>query len=162
MGDLISRQALCEYALNQKDKSVTPNDIMRFPSAKPEREIKDCRNCKHGNYNDHWGTYFCYYSGDCNDWDKWEPSAESEYKELQDWKTDFKGFIDDLLYIPRDDYRGIMEYIDEVPSAESVKAYTKADYIMALHKEYGCTLTRAEKAHNKALEYLRSKARMKG
>lgn len=30
---LISRQALCEYALNQKNKSVTPNDIMRFPSA---------------------------------------------------------------------------------------------------------------------------------
>ena len=36
MNDLISRQALCEYALNQKDKSVTPNDIMRFPSAQPE------------------------------------------------------------------------------------------------------------------------------
>ena len=34
--DLISRQALCEYALNQKDKSVTPNDIMRFPSAQSE------------------------------------------------------------------------------------------------------------------------------
>ena len=33
MGDLISRKALCEYALNQKEKSVTPNDIMRFPSA---------------------------------------------------------------------------------------------------------------------------------
>ena len=33
MSDLIDRQALCEYALNQKDKSVTPNDIMRFPSA---------------------------------------------------------------------------------------------------------------------------------
>lgn len=33
MSDLISRQALCEYALNQKDKVVTPNDIMRFPSA---------------------------------------------------------------------------------------------------------------------------------
>ena len=32
-GDLISREALCEYALNQKDKSVTPNDIMRFPPA---------------------------------------------------------------------------------------------------------------------------------
>ena len=45
------------------------------------------------------------------------PSAESEYKELQDWKTDFKGFID-ALDILRDDYRGIMEYIDEVPSAE--------------------------------------------
>jgi hypothetical protein len=39
MDDLISRQALCEYALNQKDKSVTPNDIMRFPSAQPEPAI---------------------------------------------------------------------------------------------------------------------------
>ena len=46
------------------------------------------------------------------------PSAESEYKELQDWKTDFKGFIG-ALDMPRDDYRGIMEYIDEVPSAET-------------------------------------------
>lgn len=42
MSDLISRQALCEYALNQKNKSVTPNDIMRFPSSQPEmiREIR--------------------------------------------------------------------------------------------------------------------------
>ena len=37
--DLISRQALCEYALNQKDKSVSPNDIMRFPSAQPFHNI---------------------------------------------------------------------------------------------------------------------------
>ena len=36
MNNLISRKALCDYALNQKDKSVTPNDIMRFPSAQPE------------------------------------------------------------------------------------------------------------------------------
>lgn len=36
MNNLISRKALCDYALNQKDKSVTPNDIMRFPSAHPE------------------------------------------------------------------------------------------------------------------------------
>ena len=47
MSDLISRQALCEYALNQKDKSITPNDIMRFPSAQPEvteEAVKDyCR-----------------------------------------------------------------------------------------------------------------------
>ena len=42
------------------------------------------------------------------------------------------------------------------------KAYTKADYIMALHREYGCTLTRAKEAHDKALEYLRSKTTMKG
>lgn len=34
LGDAISRKALCEYALNQKDKIVTPNDIMRFPSIK--------------------------------------------------------------------------------------------------------------------------------
>lgn len=39
--DLISRQALCEYALNQKDKCVTPNDIMRFPSAQ-----QDCTECE--------------------------------------------------------------------------------------------------------------------
>lgn len=49
-----------------------------MPTIEPERAIKDCRNCKHGNYNDHWGTYFCYYSGDCNDWDKWESSAQPE------------------------------------------------------------------------------------
>lgn len=35
MSDFISRQELCEYALNQKDKSITPNEIMRFPSAEP-------------------------------------------------------------------------------------------------------------------------------
>lgn len=44
MSDLISRQALCEYALNQKDKSVTPNDIMRFPSAEPWSAIKTLLN----------------------------------------------------------------------------------------------------------------------
>lgn len=42
MCDLISRQALCEYALNQKDKCVTPNDIMRFPSAQPEQQWIPC------------------------------------------------------------------------------------------------------------------------
>ena len=42
--DLISRQALCEYALNQKDKSVTPNDIMRFPSAQPEPNCSEFPN----------------------------------------------------------------------------------------------------------------------
>lgn len=44
MNDLISRQALCEYALNQKDKSITPNDIMRFPSA--QTALHYCRDCK--------------------------------------------------------------------------------------------------------------------
>ena len=64
----------------------------------------------------------------------------------------------DAIKIPLDVARAVIN----IPSAESVKAYTKADYIMALHKEYGCTLTMAEEAHNKALEYLQSKARMKG
>ena len=48
MSDLISRQALCDYALNQKDKSVTPNDIMRFPSAQPE--IIRCKDCAKREY----------------------------------------------------------------------------------------------------------------
>ena len=43
MSDLISRQALCQYALNQKDKCITPNDIMRFPSAEPKMG-RDCTN----------------------------------------------------------------------------------------------------------------------
>lgn len=54
--------------------------LEKLPSAESERAIKDCRNCKHGNYNDHWDTYFCYHSGDCNAWDKWEPSARPERK----------------------------------------------------------------------------------
>ena len=39
MSDLISRNALCEYCLNTKDKTIDANDIMRFPSAEPERKI---------------------------------------------------------------------------------------------------------------------------
>lgn len=31
------------------------------------------------------------------------------------WKEDFKGFVNSLD-MPRDDYKGIMEYIDELPS----------------------------------------------
>lgn len=50
--------------------------------------------------------------------------------------------------------------LDEFPTV--AKPYTKADYIMALHKEYGVSLGMAEKAHDKALEYLRSRAKMKG
>lgn len=36
---------------------------------------------------------------------------------IDEWKNDFKGYVN-ALNIPRDDYRGIMEYIDELPSAE--------------------------------------------
>ena len=45
MNDLISRYALCEYAMTQTNKSVTPNDIMRFPSA--QSEIIKCKDCKY-------------------------------------------------------------------------------------------------------------------
>ena len=45
MSDLISRQALCEYALNKKYKCVTPNDIMRFPSANIT-ETEECKKCQ--------------------------------------------------------------------------------------------------------------------
>lgn len=38
MGNLISRKALCEYCLNTKDRTIDANDIMRFPSAEPERK----------------------------------------------------------------------------------------------------------------------------
>ena len=42
MSDLISRKALCEFCLNTKDRTVDANDIMRFPSAEPERKWIPC------------------------------------------------------------------------------------------------------------------------
>jgi Zn-finger nucleic acid-binding protein len=51
--------------------------------------------------------------------------------------------------------------LEDVSPAQK-KEYTKADYIMALHKEYGCSLAKAEEAHQKALEYLRNTSMMKG
>lgn len=36
---------------------------------------------------------------------------------IDEWKNDFKGYVNSIN-IPRDDYNGIMEYIDELPSAE--------------------------------------------
>ena len=63
--DLISRQELCEYSLNQKDKSVTPNDIMRFPSAQPQ--VIKCKDCKHWRKtigDERWSL------GDCDVFDK--------------------------------------------------------------------------------------------
>ncbi len=52
--------------------------------------------------------------------------------------------------------------LDDLPSVQLEKTYTKADYLINLHKQYGCTFERAEKAHQKALEYLQSEAMMKG
>ena len=36
---------------------------------------------------------------------------------IDEWKNDFKGYVN-ALDILRDDYNGIMEYIDELPSAQ--------------------------------------------
>ncbi len=36
---------------------------------------------------------------------------------IDEWKNDFKGYVN-MLDIPRDDYNGIMAYIDELPSAQ--------------------------------------------
>ena len=44
----------------------------------------------------------------------------SKNQSLIEWKEDFKDFVDGLD-IPRDDYKGIMKYIDEVPSAQPRK-----------------------------------------
>jgi hypothetical protein len=51
--------------------------------------------------------------------------------------------------------------LEDLPCTQK-KGHTKVDYIMALHKEYGCSLARAEEAHQKALEYLRNTSMMKG
>ena len=56
----------------------------------------------------------------------------------------------------------VQEVINSLPPAKPRKSYTKADYIMCLHEEYGCSCTKAEKAHEKALEYLRDTSMLKG
>ena len=72
------------------------------------------------------------------------------------WNNDWYEGEKDVALI---DFFPVSEAIN--PSAQK-KGYTKADYIMALHKEYGCSLARAEEAHQKALEYLRNTSMMKG
>ena len=46
MKDYIEREALCELALNSIDKSVTPNDIMRFPKS-------DVKEVIHAHWENH-------------------------------------------------------------------------------------------------------------
>ena len=41
----------------------------------------------------------------------------SRKQTIDAWKEDFKGFVNSLD-MPRDDYKGIMEYINELPSAQ--------------------------------------------
>ena len=53
--------------------------------------MKDCRNCAHGRYNDHFNTWFCYHNCECNDWDLWEAiPCERHFKmSYEDEKTIF-------------------------------------------------------------------------
>jgi len=39
---------------------------------------------------------------------------------IEEWKKDFKEYINGLS-LPRDDYKGIMEYIDGVPTVDAVQ-----------------------------------------
>ena len=94
--DLIDRQALCEYALNQKDKSVTPNDIMRFPPAEPDNQINLCDSCDYSfpecpSKND--DVIFGNGTGNdnicaCN---KYKPSAKPEPEDFE-WCHDCKEY----------------------------------------------------------------------
>ena len=54
----------------------------------PQREqaIKDCRNCKNGRYNDHYGIRFCYESDDCVDWNLWEPKDIEPERKTGKWR----------------------------------------------------------------------------
>ena len=79
--------------------------------------------------------------------------------EIDEW---IKAFLEQGHKESAADARLIQDGIIQLPSAQPEKGYAKADYIMALHKEYGCDLDTAEKAHDMALEYLRSVSKMKG
>ena len=51
-------------------------------------------------------------------WFEHLPSEQSEPEATSRWKKEFRGYVDSLD-ITRDDWKGIIEYIDELPSAQS-------------------------------------------
>ena len=79
-----------------------------IPSTQPERAIKDCRNCKHGNYNDHWDTHFCYNPDNCVDWNLWEvKDIEPEIIKCKDCKYNTSSHKcinpDSFFLVPKDE-----------------------------------------------------------
>ena len=58
---------------------------------------------------------------------------------LSEWKDDFKGFVKSLS-IPRDDYKEIMEYIDDVPEPHwhpvSEQPQEEDDYLLLTHEKF--------------------------
>lgn len=86
MSDLIDRQqAINSIQYAGKIGKLTCIDILkRLPSAQSEQAVKDCRNCKHGKYNDHLETHFCYNPNECTEWELWEPIAQPEIIRCKD------------------------------------------------------------------------------
>ena len=79
--DLISRQAAIDILDDFEAKTeeglrfqyaIAREAMLALPSARPTA-IKDCRNCKHGHYNDIYDTPFCYNPKKCDNWENWEP-----------------------------------------------------------------------------------------
>lgn len=56
----------------------------------------------------------------------------------------------------------MLRMLESIEPVTKQKVYTKAYCIMALHRLYGCNFAVAEEAHNKALDYIRSKSMLKG
>lgn len=55
---------------------------------------------------------------------------------IDEWKTDFKAFVNSLD-MPRDDYNGIMEYIDEVQYGISLEWINKhLEWLDSLDNEF--------------------------
>lgn len=81
MNELVSKQMVIDSIMEEPSEARYPayyaEKIKQLDPAQPQA-IKDCRNCKYGNYNDHYETYFCYCPDNCSDWDKWGPSARLE------------------------------------------------------------------------------------
>lgn len=42
----------------------------------------------------------------------------SRQSAIDEWKNDFKGYVN-ALNMPKDDYNGVMEYINELPSIDT-------------------------------------------
>ncbi len=134
-------------------------------------EPQECQTCKH--YDD--ASEKC---GECLELgiDNYEPNEMENSKELSKTQKALDTIrrqeaIDAVRKCPVKEVTPAYMLIDKaevmtelmlLPPTEPEKRYTKADYIMTLHKEYGCDLDTAEKAHDVALEYLRSASKMKG
>ena len=132
MSDLISRQALCEYALNQKDKSVTPNDIMRFPSAQPtEASCWGCNCPKMERLKEQKTFSEMVHLHDAESHDK---RTETHARDLISRQDAIDAMTNTLWHYPNECYRNLNEYefakglselgLKSVPSA---KPYTEAE-----------------------------------